>query len=231
MLMSRLRLHQVVVVLVLAVGAPLPARAELFVDLQEAKVLPNGTVDMPVTITGAGEAINLASFEFRAILSDGTESTFTIEEESEAYLADPDYLFVGNSAKASDGLASSVGAASTRVLPSDTFIGKDSTANGADVVVSGTKLLATLTITHNAGPGNPKDSILDAFIVFCYFGDGDSSEYLAGTNNMGFVNSAGMGVPFASMAGVVTVIPEPSTVVLATLAVAALVDRSCRRRR
>ncbi len=187
------------------------------VSVSGASITPDGTGELSVLVSGSGESVNLIGYEFRISPTGGTTSQLQFLEESEAFLSAPNYLFAGNSFAANDGVASSVGTVSTSVLPSDTFIGGDSTNDFADLSVSGSKLLVKLAVKHLVGPADPATTIGHQFSIALVPATGDSSGFAGGTSNTGFVDSSLAGIEFGSQAAIVTVvaIPEPSSVVLA----------------
>ena len=199
---------------------PLAAQAAPIysIAIQDSTVGPNGSGEVSVLVTGAGESINLAGYEFRISPSGGATSQLQFLEESETFLSDASYLFAGNSFAASDGTPSSVGTVSTSILPSDTFIGGDSTNDLLDVPVSGSKLLVKLAVKHLTGPADPATTIGHSFSISLIPDSGDSTAFAGGNSNTGFLDSMLAGVEFASQGGTVTVVvPEPITLLLASM--------------
>lgn len=216
-------------------GALIPFAADAAsiysISIANASVAPNGVAEVSVLVTGAGESINLAGYEFRISPTGGTTSQLQFLEESEGLLGDVSYLFAGNSTAASDGAPSSLGTVSTTTLPNDTFIGGDSMNDLANVSVSGSKLLVRLAIKHLVGPADPLATVGHTFSISLVPNSGDSSAFAGGNSNTGFVNSTFAGVGFASQSGTVTVVvPEPSMLAFAVASFGFLIGgRGCRR--
>ena len=211
------------VVLAGALSASGEAASIYSVSVGNANIPANGTGEVAVTVTGAGDSINLVGYEFRISPTGGATSQLQFLDESESFLSDPNYVFTGNSAAANDGTPSSVGTVSTSTLPSDTFIGGDGSNDFADVPVSGSKLLVKLAVKHIVGPADPLTTIGHQFAISLVPFDGDSAAFGGGTSNTGFLNSSLAGVPYTSQTGTITVVvPEPASVVSITIAVCAL---------
>lgn len=212
--------HKFSIVLSTFFGALIPLAADAAsiysISIANATVAPNGVAEISVLVTGAGESINLVGYEFRLSPTGGTTSQLQFLEESESFLSDASYMFASNSFAASDGTPSSVGTVSTGILPSDTFVGGDSTNDLSDVAISGSKLLVKLGVKHLTGPADPATTIGHSFSISLVPASGDSSAFAGGTSNTGFVDGALAGVGFASQTGTVTVVvPEPSAIFLA----------------
>lgn len=196
------------------------------IAIQDVSLPPDGSGEVSVSISGAGESINLAGYEFQISPVGGATSQLQFLEESEAFLSDASYLFVGNSFAASDGTSSSVGTVSTNVLPNDTFVGGDSTNDLSDVAISGSKLMVKLAVQHSTGPADPATTAGHEFAISLVPMSGDSSAFAGGSSNTGFVDNAFNGIGFASQSGTVTIaVPEPATLLLLIVAAASVVAR------
>jgi hypothetical protein len=211
-----------VILVVVAFIAP-ASGGTLTVQVGDALLAPNGSGVVNVTVTGAGEQVSLAGYEFRITPVAGTTSQLRFLEESESFLNSGSYLFAGNSAARDDAVPSSVGAVSTTTLPADTFVGGDSASDAADVALSGQLLLVRLLVAHDAGPVDPATTFGHSFLVSLVPSSGDSSGLALGTSNTGLLDSSFAGVAYDSAPGTVTVaIPEPSTLVLLLLSLVAI---------
>lgn len=178
---------------------------------------PDGSGHVDVRITSSGESINLAGYEFQITPDIGTSSQLRFIEEGEGFLSAADYVFVGNSGAASDGLASSVGLVSTTVLPGDTFTGGDGTIDFADVVI-GDNLLVRLNVEHDAGPADPATTLGHAFSIALVPPSGDSTAFTNGGSNTGLVDANFSPVGYESSTGSVSiVVPEPGSLTFVLL--------------
>lgn len=197
--------------------APLTASAALIysIEVADLQIAPNGAGQINVSVTGTGDLLNLAGYEFRIAPVMGTTSQLRFTEEIEGFLSAADYLFVGNSAAQDDAIPSTVGTVSTMTLPSDTFVGGDSTSDFTDIAINGTKLLVRLNVAHDTGPADPATTFGHSFSLSLVPASGDSTAFASGGSNTGFVDGSFGTVAFDSTSGTVTVaIPEPSVLVL-----------------
>lgn len=187
------------------------------IEVGDLVLAPDGSGHLDVRVLGAGESTNLAGYEFRITPDAGTTSQLRFVEESESFLAASDYLFGALSAAAGDGLASSVGVVSTTSLPSDTFVGGDSTDDFSDVAVT-SNLLIRLSVLHDIGPADPATTLGHTFSVALVPASGDSNDFANGLSNTGFADSNFDVLAFDSSPGTVSiVIPEPNCLGLLTL--------------
>jgi hypothetical protein len=201
-------------VIALASGAD---AAVISIEVGGLSLAPDGAGQIDVRVTGSGESVNLAGYEFRITPVVGVSSQLRFVEEDEAFLNAGDYLFAGLSAAASDGLPSSIGVVSTTTLPGDTFVGGDGAQDFSDVIVS-SNLLVRLQVQHDSGPADPATTLGHAFTVALVPTTGDSVDFSNGASNTGLVNSAFGTVAFNSLSGTVSVVvPEPGCLGLVAL--------------
>lgn len=199
--------------LLLSIAFSSVTMSQVFLTIDSTEISPNGTTAVDVSVTGTGQLTNLIGYEFRITPSVSGTSQLTFEEEDESFLTATDYLFFGNSAAQTDGNASSVASVSTTVLPNDTLVGGDSTADFSDVTIDGTKSLITLRLQHDAGPANSATTIGNTFSIDLVPTNGDSVDFGNGLSNSGLLDSNFTPVGLSSNSATITVavvIPEPN---------------------
>ena len=139
-----------------------------------------------------------------------------VAPQPDPQLADPAYVFFGDSLDTNAGLP--FGQVSTTVVPRDTFIGGDSTDSGNEVVVTTSRLLASLRVTSATSlPPLPGDTF--------------TLRLIAGSNTF-FADNIGT-IPFASRSGTITIgaIPEPGSLALLALGMLSIACALLRRDR
>jgi len=208
--------------LVIVLAAPVRAAADIVVDIGDLSLSPGSSGFVPIRITGnGGESLNDASVEFNISTAGVTWLQFTNSPgpATDPTFASPDYVFWNNSGDQMFDI--SLGTASTTSVPFDTFLGGDFTANGGDVdITTSNFLLGYLPVsTLLALPGGPVAQVGDSFIVTLVAGD-----------NTSFFGSSGGPYTFSSNVGTVSVVPEPSSWLLATWATLAVIYVKARRR-
>ena len=229
---SVMLMRSILALIFLAVATPSLSHASLTLSVGDLALTPGQIGSIDVTVEGTGDLVSFAGFEFVIVPESPTTSTLRFVEEDEAYLADPGYVFFGNSAAKDDGIASSVGTVSTSSLPDDTFVGGDGTADFADVSISGSMLLASLRVEHDFGAADPSTTVGHKFSVALVPVSGDSNDFAQGASNTGFLDSQFGSVSFTSTPGTVTIfIPEPSSLFLAAIGLLGVVLRARRHRR
>ena len=195
----------------LCVSATTVAKADVFVTVGNISVSPGATAYLPVYIqSDVGDFLASTNFEFRITTGGPTRLEFS-NSPSPAFdptFSDSEYIFVGNSLDETFDL--SLGTASLSVVPNDTFIGGDATADLSDVTIpSSNLLLAELPITTSTAlPPVAGDTFTISIIPI------SGSDFIG---NTGFADSSGQFASFSSVSGTVTIVPEPSPWLLAVL--------------
>ena len=194
------------------------AQASLVVTVGDATLLTGstGTVDVMIASdTPSGDLLSFLGFEFRITTGGPTRLDF-VDPQSDFQLTDPNYLFAGDSLAAA---FPPVGLVSTTIVPNDTIIGGDATFSGNEINVGATPLLlARLEFTASiALPPIPGDTFtidLESSVL-TFFQDNTFTD-----------------LSFSSTSGTVTiVIPEPSSAMLAIVALTAIAPTAIRRGR
>lgn len=193
----------------LIVMMSLTAQAVLIVSVGDATLLAGGTGTVDVLIASdspSGDLVSFLGFEFRVSTGGPTRLEF-VNPQSDLQLTDPNYLFAGDSLAAA---FPPVGLVSTTIVPNDTIIGGDATFSGNEINVGSTPvLLARLELTAGTVlPPIPGDTFIIDLVpgALTFFQDNT------------FTN-----VQFSSTSGTVTiVIPEPSSAMLAIVALTAV---------
>ena len=186
----------VVSVVVLGV-CPSMSSASLVIEVADAAVAPGGTATVDVTISSTlpgGEPLSNFGFEFLISTAGPTQLDF-VDPQSDSQLTQANYVLFGNS------LAEAippVGTVGITIVPNDTFVGGDGTADFSDVTVPASGLLlARLNLTTLT-------------LLPPQLGDTFSIALLTGVNTF-FGDSEENPIGFSSLAGTVTVVPEPLT--------------------
>ena len=202
------------------------ARGDLVIDVLDATIPAGGSgfVDVVIASTGSDD---IAGYDYEFVLTPdtavpGTLTSFTAPQP-DPQLADPAYLFFGDSANVALGFG--VGTVSTTTTTADTFTGSDATDSFADVAVTSTPfLLASLEVEHVLPVGvDPATTVGDTFTLS-----------LAGAT---FVDSFFGTHTVTGLPGTVTLsasmaaIPEPGTILFCSVALSAWGATSLRRRR
>jgi hypothetical protein len=188
-------------------------RGDVSVVLKDMQ-LPPGTAGYIDAMISGSDPLEIAGYEFRLSSSGPTRLEF-VDPQPVAWLSDPGYLFQDDSADAAM-LHPLVGGVSQTVLPGDTFIGSDMAASGRDVTVGADRLLARLYVTAATTlPPRPGDTF---------------SISLARSDSTGFLDHAGNSIPFSRTPGIVTVVPEPSTLMMALVAAGLTLTVGCVKR-
>ncbi len=146
---------------------------------------------------------NLSDFELilqiSPISATGASSLSFVNPQSEAFLADTDYIFAGSSESIADGLSTVTFDSATQITFID--VSSDFVGDFLDVPVTGNHLLASIDLQHNLGG------------TAAGLTAGDQYEVRVGLLS-GFFQASGDEVDFFSNSGIVTVsavaIPEPS---------------------
>jgi hypothetical protein len=114
---------------------PSSSRAALVVTVGDLQLLPGGSGSVDVIVSGDYDPVRIAGYEFRIRTTGQTRLGF-LDPQPTDWLADPDYLFQGDSYDAAMS-APIVGHVSQMALPGDTFTGSDMTASAGNVLVMG----------------------------------------------------------------------------------------------
>ena len=211
---------------VLCLAAVAGARAEYIVSVGNLSLDPGQSGYVPVYISStSSDPLAFEYFQFGITSSGPTQLQFA---NSPAPVADPtfgnpEYVFFGNSGDLN--AAAPLGFAGTTTVPNDTFNGGDNTANGANVLVPMTNvLLAELPVTANT---SLPPVIGDTFSISLIPQAGASST--AGTTGFSD-NTQNFASSFLSTPGTVSIVPEPSSLVLAFSGLAAIAGLRFRKR-
>ena len=210
-------LRSLVLAACLGLFATPAANANYLITVGNISISPGTTGYLPVYIAGGvSQGLASTSLEFRITTGGSTRLEFL---SSPAPALDPtftdvNYVFFGNSLDETFDLP--LGTASLSVVPNDTFIGGDATSDFSDVpVATSDLLLAWLPITTlTAVPPVAGDTFTISLVPV-------SASGLDG--NTGFADSSGEYATFSSQPGTVTVVPEPSSWLLAILGIVNLV--------
>jgi hypothetical protein len=193
--------------LALLLGLATSARAALIVTIHDATIPAGGTGFVNVTVASySGDLLSDFGFEFLITTTGVTRLEF-VDPQPDPQLTNPDYVFFGNSL--AETLSLPVGNVGTTVVPKDTFIGTDGTADATNVTLTMSKLLVQLQVTAATTlPPVPGDTFIislepqgSPFSFFSFFNDQDQLQ----------------DVPFMVTPGTVTIgaaIPEPGSLSL-----------------
>jgi hypothetical protein len=211
--------------LIVLPAAAVPARAGLIITIPN-QTIPLGQASfVDVTIAGAGGSQSLSTYNFDLRINVNAGDAGRIEfsnPQPQGYLSSSSYVFADNTPP-----PTFAGKVRTVVVPNDDFVGGDFSTNSSGSVLVDTsgKLLVRLE--------------LDAAASFAVVGDTFTLSLENPSSGTGttadltyFLDSAGNPITFASTPGTITVgpptlIPEPSTLVLAVSAFALCGVYSC----
>ncbi|QDV39064.1 PEP-CTERM sorting domain-containing protein [Tautonia plasticadhaerens] len=190
---------------------PMARGATIDLTITDAALAPGGTATVDVLISSPdGAVLDVFGLEVRVEAVGGQRLEFA-SPPADGQLADPGYLFFGDSTAA---LSPPAGVVVSTLAPGDTYLGGDGTDSGLGVEVPGTPtLLARLVLeaSRDAPPGPGS-----AFTV----------SIVPGSASTFFLDPTFEPIPLAGLSsGTVTVvgfIPEPSTLVLTSGGVALL---------
>ncbi len=208
--------RQLVYASFLCVLAMSASRADYIITVGNVSVAAGSTAYVPVYIrSDSGQSLASTNFEFLITTAGATRLAF---QDSPSPAADPtfsdsSYVFFGNSLDETFDL--SLGTASLTTVPNDTFIGGDATADFSDVGLSTSDLLlAMLPVTAvTVLPPVAGDTFTIRLVPTSAAGF---------SGNTGFGDSGGQFGTFSSFAGSVTIVPEPSSWLMALAAAATL---------
>jgi hypothetical protein len=207
-------------VLLLLVGSlllrPERAAAELIVTVGNANVSQGGTgfVDVFIRSTAANtDRLDLFSAELQiASLGGGGEQLAFISPTTDAHLADPDYLFAGDSVN--QAIGPPAGLATTTLTPNDTYLGGDGTLSGSGLFVPTVDTLlfrlGLTTLTGNAPMTGDAFAISLVLGVNTFFSNPDFDEF-----DLGESSTLSGSITIDPAAPDATEVPEPSGLVLA----------------
>lgn len=202
--MQRLALFTVASFLFFSIVVPI--RGDLVVSIGDLSLPVGGTgyVDVMVSSNSpGGDLLNAFNIDFR-ISSQGQSRLEFLSNQPDPQLANVNYVFYGNSFDHDDPLNTNpfpVGTVSSLGEPNNRFVGGDNTADYTDVTVNAnSKLLARLQVTANTDlPPNAGDTFTISFDA-----SGTSFQH-------GDITSPTM-VPYTvGSPGIITVVPEPNT--------------------
>ncbi len=217
--MPRLRILLIFAVFCAAVASS--SQAAIIVTVSDATVTPGGTAFVDVFIRSSStDPLQSFGFEHRITTGGATRLEF-VDPQPDPQLTNPDYVFLGDSFDQINVFP--VGAVSTSSVPNDTFVGGDLTDSFADVTLTTTSLLlASLQVTTNTllPPvlGDTFSVTFDDTSFNTFFVDSGFSFLTIDTINSDFT-------------GTVTVVPEPSSLLLALLGLFGGIAWVGRRRR
>ena len=184
-----------------------PAEAGLVVSIGKQNIVEGGTGFVDVTIRSdnlVGDPLTGFGFEF-VITPAGPRTLQFVDPQADLQLAQPDYVFFGNSADLIEGtpvgvVSSSGGGTNNR------FVGGDDTDDVSDMTVMADRLLARLDLTAAQGVAPIAGDVFTITLLRSIFTSFDSN---AGP------------IDFTTVPGQVMIIgstvPEPSSLVLALL--------------
>jgi hypothetical protein len=218
----------------MVLGMCLPASADLVVSVGDLVLAPGGTGALDVTIRSdapGGDLVGGVGFQFLITTTGPTRLSFAAVQP-DSQLTDPDYIFYGDSL-AHDTM-SPVGTVSGTNVPGDTFTGLDFTTDGADVTLTGSRLLARLAVTAaTAFPPVSGNLFTVSLVPLANASPSLSDQTLFTDTALTHL------IPYTSQSGTVTIsavsAPEPSGLVLAASLLPCLAGfglvRAIRRRR
>lgn len=206
------RRHPIIVLampLFFLMGVVAPTRAGFIITIGDQELVQGDSELVDVMIRSdnpAGDPLTGFGFEF-VITPTGPRTLQFVEPQSDSHLAQPSYVFSGNSADLIAGdpvgvVSSSGGGTNNR------FVGGDDTNDASDVTVTGDQLLARLNLTSTRGLA---PIVGDVFTITL-----ERSAFTTFDSNAGPID-------FTSVPGQVTIIgpvnpvPEPSPFFLAIL--------------
>lgn len=199
------------------------ASGAVTLTLSDAEIFAGGTTVLPVSIESSSaspQPLSLFSVQWLLAPSSATPGTSLqfVQPQSEGFLGESDYVFVGNSS----GLINNLQAAlvtSTNVV-ADTLILADNSNDFTDEPISGSRLLGWLELSHQLPPGTSPLSV-----------EGDEFD-LTLVSGL-FADSLGQPVAFTGGNARITIraIPEPSSTAVLSVAAALAVGWRPRRRR
>jgi len=200
--------------LLAATAIAAPARADFVIAIEDVTIDLSvaDTAKVSVLISSTDPDDNpLANFGFETRLSGDLQF---VVPQGESQLTDPNYVFFGDSSDLING--DPVGVVSSMGGTNNRYVGGDFTNSGADVIVTGSKLLLQLDVRA--------------------FTEGMFTLSLLASPFSSFQDAAGNAFPFTTTGGTINVIrsnpiPEPASVVLAGLGVLPLAGLALARRR
>ena len=194
-----------------------PAHAEFTLSIADTDVLAGSgafTLEVGITPDAGSAAISdyILILEITEITRTGDSTLRFIENQSEAFLEDADYVFAGNSDVTNEGDSAVFS------VTADELVLEDLTADFTDSVFSTRRLLATFDIEH----------VLGTTAASATFGD---QYQVSISNDSDFGNASGAPVEFTSSAGILTIVAIPEPGVATFLLLSSGVTLLRRRRR
>ncbi|MEM0925937.1 MAG: hypothetical protein AAGJ83_07860 [Planctomycetota bacterium] len=203
-----------VLVLLLSVRT---APAEFTLSIADTDVIAgSGALTLEVGITPDAGSAGLSDYililEITEITGAGDSTLRFIENQTEAFLEDADYIFAGNSDVTNEG-DSAVFSVTAEELALE-----DLTADFTDSVFSTRRLMATFDIEHVLGTTAASATVGNQYEVSI-------------SNESDFGNASGAPIEFSSSAGILTIvaIPEPGVASFLLLTAGATTLRRRRR--
>lgn len=223
-------------VLLLSLWMSGAAQATLNVTVLDTTLSVGGTGTLTVEISGTGDLVAFSSLELRitpSVGNSGGTGLQFLDPNTADYASNPNYLFAPNSFNLINSI--DVSSVSSTSLPGDTFADNDSDNDFGNQTVTGTFLLAGISLFHSLPIGTDPSSVLGDEFDISVIGTGG----IAGTgdpfDNTNFLDDLGNSIVYTSSSGraqfQATAVPEPSSVLLLTLGMGAAAWQRRRRMR
>jgi hypothetical protein len=221
--MWRHRASAVLALLLLLTGAGPTSRASFVITIGDQTIPQGGAGFVDVLIRSdnpSGDLLTGFGFEF-VITPVGPRTLQFVDPQPDPQLADPAYVFFGNSANLIGGTQVGVVSASGGGV-NNRFVGGDDTEDASDVLVTGDRLLVRLALTAALGVAPIAGDIFTITLEPTLFTSFDSND-----GPIDYSSTPGR----VTITGPAAVVPEPSTFALALLASALAGAARCGRLR